>query len=59
MWACLPLFFANNTKISPQKCTTLEEIFLCYFRIRMKAGQVNVNWNFGQVDKRTSRYKSV
>jgi hypothetical protein len=37
--------FDDNLNKSPQKCTTFEEIFLC-FSTRMSAGQVNVNWNF-------------
>jgi hypothetical protein len=55
-WACLPYSFANNTRISPQKCTTFLWIyFSAYFGTWMRAGQVNVNvnWNFGRVDKRT------
>jgi hypothetical protein len=46
--SCGPVCFYSfaNTKISPQKCTTFEDIFLCLlFSTWMRAGQVKMNWN--------------
>jgi hypothetical protein len=45
--ACGPAYlysYANNTKISPLKCTTFEEIFLCLLQhLDVSEGQVQVN----------------